>query len=263
MDIDIEMENLKYLLNTNQIDPHEYSYRVQELMSNRKKEKKKSTKMAAKGIGVDFFIIGIILFWVLFWWDSTYVSKEFEEVVDLRNLSDPIQIACKGSTIKEVDGANVKLEHLAEYKIQARVVDVQDYVPYDLGDELSPVDFGLAWGYIARDENIEKLEFKSKGTRFLSYNTADRGWLANNGGWDEVGKYISNNHIIPANEDIEKAVKAVKTGEYVELTGYLVRATCSNPSFRWTSSLTRNDDGAGACEVFLVEDVKWLKEAEN
>ena len=262
MDIDIEMENLKYMLNTNQIDSHEYSYRVQELMSNRAKEKKKSTKHTSNGVAGRFFVMFIILFWFLVWLDKGYVNKE-NIVADLRNLPEPEQKTTFGSTEMFVEGANVKLAHLAEYKIQARVVDVQDYVPYDLGDELSPVDFGLAWGYIARDENIEKLEFKSKGTRFLSYNTADRSWLANNGGWEEVGKYISNNHIIPANEDIEKAVKAVKTGEYVELTGYLVRATCSNPSFRWTSSLTRTDDGAGACEVFLVEDVKWLEEAEN
>lgn len=262
MDIDIEMENLKYLLSTNQIDPHEYSYRVQELMSERKKEKKESTKIASKGVGVDFFIIAIILFWLLFWWESTYVSKEYE-TVDLRNLPTPTQTACKGSTMLDVDGANVKLEHLAEYKIQARVVDVQDYVPYSLGDELSPVDFGLAWGYIARDENIEKLEFASKGTRFLSYNTDDRAWYSNNGGWNSIGTYISNNHIIPADDEIRKAVKAVKVDDYIELTGYLVRATCSNPSFRWTSSLTRTDDGAGACEVFLVEDIKWLEDAIN
>jgi hypothetical protein len=90
------------------------------------------------------------------------------------------------------------------------------------------------------------LEFNSAGNRFLKYNTADRASLAANGGWDGVGTYISNNHIIPADEEIEKIIKTVEKDDYVELTGYLVRATCNNPGFIWRSSLKRTDDGDGA-----------------
>ena len=262
MDIDIELENLKYMLNTNQIDPREYSHRVQELMSERNKEKKKSTKMTKKGVGVGFFIIGIILFALLIWIDSLSVEKEIA-FADLRNLSAPEQKTTSGSRYMGASDAIVNLQHLAEYKIQGRVVDVQDYIPYSIESFLSPVDFGIAWGELARDENIEKLEFNSIGNRFLKYNTADREWLADFGGWDGVGRYIANNHIIPANKEIKKLIDAVRIDDYVEITGYLVRVTCKNPNFRWSSSLSRADDGAGACEVLLVEDIKWLEEAKK
>lgn len=263
MSIDVELENIKYLLSINEINENEYKMREQEIISNRKIEKEQSTSKIKLGIGIEFILLFAILIGGVIWLDSTYVNKEYKIVEDLRNLPEPIQTSTTGYAEKVVCGETVRVDYLAEYQIQGRVVDVQDYMTYDFDNYLSPVDLGIAWGHIARDENIEKLEFASKGTRFLSYNTTDRAWYSNNGGWNNIGRYISNNHIIPADDEIGKALKAVKVDDYIELTGYLVRATCSNSSFRWTSSLNREDDGAGACEVIYVESVKWLKEATN
>jgi len=43
----------------------------------------------------------------------------------------------------------------------------------------------------------------------------------------------------------------------VQLSGYLVDAQGPD-NFRWGTSLTRNDTGDGACELFLVESLQLL-----
>ena len=75
-------------------------------------------------------------------------------------------------------------------------------------------------------------------------------------------KYISNNHIIPSNKKIAKALKYIKKGDFIELEGYLVDANIDfwQITHYWESSTTRNDTGDGACEVIYVTSIKWLKE---
>ena len=59
-------------------------------------------------------------------------------------------------------------------------------------------------------------------------------------------------HLIPANDTIERRIKAARVGQVVTLSGYLVDVKTDTG---WTinSSLTREDTGAGACEVIWVE----------
>jgi len=46
----------------------------------------------------------------------------------------------------------------------------------------------------------------------------------------------------------------VRVGQVVHLTGQLIEAR-ANDGWRWRSSLTRDDTGAGACELFRVESI--------
>ncbi|MGB2832711.1 MAG: hypothetical protein WBC07_07130 [Methylotenera sp.] len=48
---------------------------------------------------------------------------------------------------------------------------------------------------------------------------------------------------------------SIRTGALVKLTGKLVNVHRSD-GFYCNSSLTRNDSGAGACELIYVEDVQ-------
>ena len=65
----------------------------------------------------------------------------------------------------------------------------------------------------------------------------------------------SNNHIIPANEAILRAVdRHVKVHDRIVLEGYLVNVEGKNTEQRISmkTSLSREDGGRGACEIIYV-----------
>ena len=67
--------------------------------------------------------------------------------------------------------------------------------------------------------------------------------------------HTSNNNLIPLNASIEAELLALRDGEGVRLMGDLVDAHSSDDWFINTS-LVRDDDGEGACEVILVRGVQ-------
>ena len=71
---------------------------------------------------------------------------------------------------------------------------------------------------------------------------------------DDIIAHSANTHVIPANDQIQKRLAHLRTGEVVRLTGTLVDANRDDGAWLRTS-LTRADSGAGACEVLLVETV--------
>ena len=64
-------------------------------------------------------------------------------------------------------------------------------------------------------------------------------------------------HMIPADGAIAGRLKDVRPGQVVRIQGWLVEARAGD-GWRWRSSLTRNDTGAGACEVIFVRDLQVL-----
>ena len=64
-------------------------------------------------------------------------------------------------------------------------------------------------------------------------------------------------HIIPANDELAKRLHKVRVGQVVELRGSLVEVR-DREHLVWASSLSRDDDGKGACEVFYVEQLELL-----
>jgi len=63
--------------------------------------------------------------------------------------------------------------------------------------------------------------------------------------------------MIPANETIKKDLDAIREGQLVQLSGFLVNVDASD-GWRWRTSTTRNDTGNGACEIVYVEQVSFL-----
>ena len=59
-------------------------------------------------------------------------------------------------------------------------------------------------------------------------------------------------HLIPADAAVARAIARVRVGAIVTLRGHLVEARRTD-GWRWRSSLTREDSGAGACELVLVD----------
>jgi hypothetical protein len=54
---------------------------------------------------------------------------------------------------------------------------------------------------------------------------------------------------------VRRAIKKLRVGEVATMTGQLVDAHRPD-GFSWPTSLTREDSGPGACELFYVRSVK-------
>ena len=61
-------------------------------------------------------------------------------------------------------------------------------------------------------------------------------------------------HMVPASADVERALKSIVPGQQVTFSGYLIEARAAD-GWHWRSSLTREDTGAGACELVWVERI--------
>jgi hypothetical protein len=71
----------------------------------------------------------------------------------------------------------------------------------------------------------------------------------------EIQRHAANMHMVPLDDAARATLLDARSGSLVRLRGWLVEAK-SNDGWRWRSSLTRADTGAGACELVLVEDIR-------
>lgn len=141
-----------------------------------------------------------------------------------------------------------ELTPLAEFDVEARVLSVERYST-DGGARVSPIDFALGWGPMSDSAVLSHFRVR-QGGRFFSIYPDEQAI--------DVGTAMvnaSNMHLIPADGEMEDRLKGVKTGNIVRLRGKLVSVLGPN-NFTWRSSLSREDTGDGACELFYVESME-------
>ncbi|MFY9178619.1 MAG: hypothetical protein WAO12_02430 [Venatoribacter sp.] len=163
----------------------------------------------------------------------------------------PIQHILRASEAPEFQVKNYQLKAQASYRIEARLLRRENY-RFGREAELSPVDFALGWGPMAANSLLDQLTI-TQSNRFY--------WLR----WQELSvptsvvmQHSANTHIIPADKYVAKNIDAMRPGQVVELEGYLVNVR-STDGWYWNTSLTRNDTGAGACELFWVESARVME----
>ena len=137
---------------------------------------------------------------------------------------------------------------LARFDIEALVLGREDY-SHDKEAELSPLDLALGWGPMSDPSVLSQLEI-SQGARFYHWHYNGQPPIP----VEQIIRSSANMHLIPANAVVASTLKRVHQGQIVSFSGYLVRAEDPVAHWSWTSSLTREDTGAGACELVWVED---------
>lgn len=138
---------------------------------------------------------------------------------------------------------------LATFQIRARVLSREDYYTGREAD-LSPTDLALGWKRMA-DPAVYKALSITQGGRWYRYSWRNDPPLPP----QEIMASSANMHMIPADAAVERALKKVRKEAFVRITGKLVAVSHPN-GWRWTSSLSRTDSGAGACELVFVESVE-------
>jgi hypothetical protein len=141
-----------------------------------------------------------------------------------------------------------QLTPVADFQAEARVLSRRGY-DYDDEAELSPMDFALGWGRMSDSAVLAQLDI-SQSVRFFSYRWSNEPPIPPG----EIVVSATNVHLIPEDIGIERALDRVHAGQVVRLRGWLVNAERAD-GWRWKSSLTREDSGAGACELLLVTEV--------
>jgi hypothetical protein len=147
----------------------------------------------------------------------------------------------------QIQVGEFQLEPKARYDIEARVLSVERYRT-DGGARLSPIDFAVGWGPMSDSAVLAHFRISQGGRFFTIYPDEEA--------IDLQSALVSaaNMHLIPASSDVEALLKQVRVGNVVHLRGLLVNASRAD-GYRWQTSLTRSDTGAGACELFYVETV--------
>jgi hypothetical protein len=189
------------------------------------------------------------------------------KVDSLHLIPEPLQtnMSSQQTVAKKIDGVNVTFTFVAEYSIVGRVVGVKDYAGAAT-DSASPRDVAIVWGVLTDEKagarNIDQNLGPVMTDRTMYYRKSS--WVDNFGGAEAVDACISNNHLIPSDENTRALVMAMQPGDYVRIEGYLtnVKWDFGTHYGLWETSLSRTDDttnSSGGCEVIYVTDVKWLK----
>lgn len=136
---------------------------------------------------------------------------------------------------------------LATFQLEARVLSKKQYRS---GREsaLSPVDLALGWGPMSDEAVLEEMQIR-QSNRFYHWRVKQLPIPRK-----EIEQNSANMHIIPADQEVRNVLKNIRKGHVVEIEGYLVKVNAKD-GWRWQSSLTRKDTGAGACEVVWVEEM--------
>lgn len=128
----------------------------------------------------------------------------------------------------------------------ARVMSEEPY-RLDAAAGLIPMDWALAWGPVLKPPYAGKLHFTQTG-RFFLWGTSDSGLDRHT-----IVTHMANTHIIPATRRIRRAARCVRKGDEVRLEGWLVDVEgIDDASFRWKTSVSREDEGPGGCETVYL-----------
>jgi hypothetical protein len=136
----------------------------------------------------------------------------------------------------------------ASFELRARVLSREDY-RWDAGADLAPVDLALGWGSMSDQAVLDRIEV-SQGARWYHTRYEYPAPLPDR----DIIRQSGNMHLVPASTAILARLKEIRRGDVVWLRGYLVDADHES-GFRWRTSLSREDTGDGACELFYIERI--------
>ena len=136
----------------------------------------------------------------------------------------------------------------ARYRIAARVLSRERYYRGWRSD-LSPLDLALGWGTMS-DPAVDRWIDWSQGGRWYFWQWSAGSPYQN----DAIRVQSANVHVVPANQNLRRALLAVEEGDRVQLRGFLVDLLGPGGDL-WNSSLSRSDKGNRSCEILYITEL--------
>lgn len=159
---------------------------------------------------------------------------------------EPVQTGLDGG-VTGLTKRGYQITPLESFSLEARVLAKARY-RFDRGADLSPVDLALGWGPMSDQAVLDRIDI-SQSERFYFWHVKEFPIPRR-----EIETHSANMHMVPASSQVEDQLLGIRPGQIVTLAGYLVEVRAAD-GWRWRSSLTREDTGAGACELIWVEKV--------
>ena len=149
------------------------------------------------------------------------------------------------ATVAPLRKGDYAIKPLAKFSLSALVLSRADY-SWDTEATLAPIDLALGWGRMSDSAVLDKIDI-SQSERFYFWRVREFPIPER-----EIIESSANLHLIPADKTVLHDIERSRAGDVVTFDGYLVEADGPN-GYKWVSSLTRSDSGAGACELVWVE----------
>lgn len=174
--------------------------------------------------------------------------------IALENDPEMFQIE-PAETLKLLIGdLEVTISKKAEYVLRGIPVSIKGYAGDSWRGKFSPCDVAAVWGELVAGDTYKKLKWSQSGRWYFWHYGDDFGH-------DNtfVARYSSNNHMIPATENLRRALRRMKRLVPFEASGFLVGITArrGDNNYWWNSSMSLNDSGDGSCEVLYVTSLKF------
>jgi hypothetical protein len=135
----------------------------------------------------------------------------------------------------------------AAFRAEVRVLARERY-RLDALAEVAPLDIAVGWGPLSDTAVLNELRISQSG-RFFHWRAKELPLPLN-----VIETHLANWHLVPANDSVWRQLQRIRVGDVVTLEGLLVDLDSAETGLRSTS-LTRADSGAGACEIVWVETV--------
>lgn len=196
----------------------------------------------------------IVVFAVLgyFYMIRPIISEE--DLTTINTLQNPQQYPLFSHNSIQFNSKNldVEIKFVDQYKISAVILSKKRYAT-EWVSIISPLDLALGWGDVSKPDNLEHIKVKQT-MRWYRYKFDDECTITQN----YISTHSSNHHIIPANDNIRKAILFARKNDKIVLEGYLVNISgkFKESTVFWKSSLSRTDTGDGSCEIMYVTSVK-------
>ena len=188
-------------------------------------------------------LVFVVVLALIGWWLSPPMARTRAPGVLAPDA--PVQVDLDNAAV--IDHNGIALTPLAKFSINARVLSREDY-RFDAEAALSPMDLALGWGPMSDSAILAEIAIHQRN-RFYYWLTATFPIPRR-----DIETHSANMHLIPASRAVADRLKSVRPGHIVNLSGYLVDVR-RDDGWHWRSSLTREDTGAGACELIWVETV--------
>jgi len=204
-----------------------------------------------------WLIAVLISLCALLWWAAHLGSSSHAASVDAAG----VQQACSvlqvpttsfddavqtGQSAPAFHMTNATLTPLAAFSVAGRVLSREDY-HFGRESQLSPTDLALGWGPMSAPGLADRLQV-SQGGRWYRYHWGGEGPPLPPA---DIASHSANMHMVPADAAAASALAQVRAGDVVRIDGWLLRID-GDDGWRWQSSMSRTDAGAGACELVLV-----------
>lgn len=179
---------------------------------------------------------------------TAFDSLLLTQVVDQSVQGEPVQLDIQDAPV--LDWSGIELRPRALFGMESRVLGTRRY-RFGQETDVSNIDVAFGWGRMADPEIVSQLSISQSG-RFYFWRARELPIPA-----AEIVRSSANMHMIAANDGVRRELKRLKEGDQVRLHGVLVDVHWRNGGY-WRTSLTREDSGAGACEIVWVHHLERL-----